>query len=290
MSRRGWVLFGVLSVLWGVPYLFIKVAVEHLSPAMVVFARVALAAALLLPAAAARGQLRPVLRRWRWVLAFSALEIALPFAMLGIAEQRITSSLAGLLIASVPLIGAVVAAVGRLDDRLDRGRLVGLLVGVAGVAAVVGIDVRGGDLLSVAAVGLAAAGYAFGPVIASTRLAGLPGLGITAVALSVNAIGYAPFAWLTRPTAAVGVRPWVAVGVLGVVCSALAFLVFFALVAEVGPARTTVITYVNPAVAVTLGVLVLGEPVTTGLLLGFPLVLLGSYLATRRPAGYTSAA
>ena len=282
VSRRGWGLFGALSVLWGIPYLFIKIAVTDLSPAMVVFGRVALAAVLLLPAAALRDQLRPVLRCWRWVVVFAAVEIAIPFAMLGIAEQRISSSLAGLLIAAVPLLGAVFAAMGRLDDRIDATRLVGLLIGIGGVAALVGIDVRGGDLLSVGAVALAATGYAIGPILVTTRLAGLPSLGVTAVALSLNAIGYAPVAWLTRPSGSVPVSAWLAVVVLGAVCSALAFLVFFALVAEVGPARTTVITYVNPAVAVSLGVLVLDEPITVGIVVGFPLVLLGSYVATRR--------
>ncbi len=282
VSRRGWGLFVSLSLIWGVPYLFIKIAVESLSPAMVVFSRAALAAVLLLPIAAARGMLRPVVRKWRWLLLFAVLEIAMPFGMLGYAEQRISSSLAGLLIAAVPLIAAVLARLLRLDDRLDGARLAGLLVGLAGVGALVGLDVRGGDLLSVGAVGLAALGYAIGPILASTKLAGLPALGISTLALALNAVGYAPFAWLTRPTGTVPAQAWLAVAVLGVLCSAVAFVVFFALVAEVGPARTTVITYVNPAVAVLLGVLVLGEPVTVGIMVGFPLVLLGSILATRR--------
>jgi drug/metabolite transporter (DMT)-like permease len=286
VTRRGWVLFTALSVLWGIPYLFIKIAVEHLSPPFVVFVRVALAAVLLLPVAAARGALRPLLPAWRWILVFSLIEIAIPFLLLGHAEQRISSSLTGLVIAAVPLIQAGLARVLHLSDRLDRRRLLGLLVGLAGVTALVGIDVRGGDLLAVAAAGGAAAGYAVGPVIATTRLAGLPTLGVTAAALAVNTVVYAPFAWLTRPATAPPVSAWLSIAVLGIVCSAVAFLVFFALVAEVGPARTTVITYVNPAVALALGVAVLAEPVTPGIMIGFPLVLAGSYLATRasRPA------
>lgn len=284
MSRRGWVLFWSLGAIWGIPYLFIKIAVEQVSPVVVVFGRVGLAALLMLPLAAARGMLRPLLPHWRWLLLFAGVEIGVPFAMLGYAEQRLSSSLAGLLVAAVPLIGAVLAVVFHLDDRLDPGRLAGLLVGLAGVAALVGLDVRGGDWLSVGAVGLTAVGYAIGPVIVSTRLAGLPSMGVTAVALGLNALVYAPFAWLARPERMADVRAsaWLSIAVLGVVCSAIAFLVFFALVAEVGPSRATVITYINPAVAVSLGVAVRGEPVTAGLLIGFPLVLLGSYLATRR--------
>jgi drug/metabolite transporter (DMT)-like permease len=276
-------LFLALSVVWGIPYLFLKIAVGSLAPPVVVFGRCALAGVLLLPLAAARGALRPLLARWRWVVAFAVAEIAGPFAMLGYAELRLSSSLTALLIAAVPLVGAVLTRTLRLGDPIDGRRLVGLLVGIAGVVALVGIDVHGGDLVSVAAAGLAVLGYAIGPLLASTVLAELPAVGLAAVALALNALWYAPLAWVTRPSGSVPGGAWLSVGVLGVVCSAVAFLVFFALVAEVGPARTTVITYVNPAVAVVLGVAVLGEPVTLGIVAGFPLVLLGSWLATRRP-------
>jgi len=282
VSRRGWVLFIALSVIWGVPYLFIKVAVEYISPAVLTSTRTGLAALVLAPLAIRGGQLRPLLARWRWVLAFALIEIAVPFGLLGAAEQRLSSSLTGLLVAGVPLIGAVLGVALRLADRIDRRRLIGLLVGFAGVAALVGIDLRGGDLLAAGAVLVAATGYALGPIIVDRRLSDLPSLGVTVAAMGLNGIGYLPWAVLTRPQHAVPVRVWGAVAVLGVLCSALAFLLFFALVAEVGPSRTTVITYLNPAVAVGLGVSVLGEPFTIGIAVGFPLVLLGSYLATRR--------
>jgi drug/metabolite transporter (DMT)-like permease len=217
---------------------------------------------------------------------FAAFEVCAPFGLLTVAEQHITSSLTGLLVAAVPLLQALFSRVLGLDDRLDRGRLAGLLVGLAGVAALVGIDVRGSSVLAALAVVLAAACYAAGPLVASLRLAHLPGLAVSAVAMGVSALAYAPFAQASRPARLgnVGEAAWASVAVLGVVCSALGFLVFFALLAEVGPARTTVITYVNPAVAVLLGVLTLGEPLTPGLVVGFPLVLIGSYLATRRSA------
>jgi drug/metabolite transporter (DMT)-like permease len=293
MSRRGWALFVALGVIWGVPYLFIKVAVDDLSPAAVVFGRTLLAAVLLLPLAAARRQLRSLLPAWWWLLLFAALEVCAPFVLLTVAEQQISSSLTGLLVAAVPVMQAVFSRMFGLADRLDRRRLGGLLVGMAGVAALVGIDVRGGSLLAAGAVLLAAACYAAGPLVAAVRLTHLPGLAVSAVAMGVSALVYAPFAAVSAPRrlADVGTAAWVAVVVLGVLCSAVAFLVFFALLAEVGPSRTTVITYVNPAVAVLLGVLTLGEPVTPGLLLGFPLVLLGSYLATRRsPSGQVAPA
>ncbi len=286
VSRRGWLLFASLSVIWGIPYLLIKIAVADLSPVVVVFGRTALAAVILLPVAAARGVLPPLLGVWRWVLVFAVAEIAVPFVMLGYAELRLTSSLTALLIAAIPLIALVISRMVGLEQHLERRRLAGLAVGLAGVAALAGLDLNSGDLRSVAAVACAVLGYAMGPIIVTMRLSQVSGLGVSAVALTVNAVVYAPFAWFTRPAASAEVAPsaWIAVAVLGVVCSALAFLVFFALVAEVGPARTTVITYVNPVVAAVAGVLVLEEPVTRGLLVGFPLVLLGSWLATRRSA------
>jgi drug/metabolite transporter (DMT)-like permease len=293
MSRRGWALFVALSIIWGIPYLFIKIAVEDLSPAAVVFARTLLAALLLLPLAAARGQLRALAPAWPWLLLFALLEVCAPFGLLTVAEQHISSSLTGLLVAAVPLIQAVFSRVLGIADRIDGRRLVGLLVGFAGVAALVGIDVRGGSLLASGAVLLAAACYASGPLVASLKLSHLPSLAVSAVAMGLSALAYAPFAAVSQDgVAGVGAPAWAAVAVLGVLCSAVAFLVFFALLAEVGPSRTTVITYVNPAVAVLLGVLTLGEPVTAGLVVGFPLVLLGSYLATRRsvPAAPDAAA
>src|SRR3954452_8227171 len=285
MSRRGWALFVALSVIWGIPYLFIKIAVEDLSPAAVVFARTLLAALLLMPLAAARRQLGPLLPAWPWLLVFAFLEVCAPFGLLTVAEQHISSSLTGLLVAAVPLIQALFSRVIGIADRIDGRRLVGLLVGLAGFAARVGIDVGGGSLLAAGAVLLAAACYAAGPLVATLKLSHLPSLAVSAVAMGLSALAYAPFAAVSQGSPAdVGAAAWAAVAVLGVLCSAVAFLVFFALLTEVGPSRTTVITYVNPAVAVLLGVLTLGEPVTAGLVLGFPLVLLGSYLATRRSA------
>lgn len=282
MSRRGWGLFITLSVIWGIPYLFIKVAVEHLSPAVLVCGRATLACLVLLPVALRKGLLRPVLERWRWILVFAVVEIGVPFGLLSAAETRLTSSLTGLLVAAVPLMVAGLGLALGLADRIDVRRFVGLVVGLLGVAGLVGIDLRGGELLAGVAVLGAAAGYAVGPIIADTRLAGLPGLGVTTVAMGINAIGYLPWAIATRPRAVVPWQAWASTAVLGVVCSAVAFLVFFALVAEVGPARTSVITYLNPAVAVLLGVTLLDEPLTTGIGVGFPLVLLGSWLATRK--------
>jgi drug/metabolite transporter (DMT)-like permease len=287
MSRRGWALFVAMCVIWGIPYLLIRVAIRDFAPGTLVFFRTVLPAVILLPIAFRRGIVRDLLPHWRILVAFTVVEIAGPWWLLGAAEQRLTSSMAGLLVAGVPLIGVVVVllAGGRAaEDRIDGRRLVGLLVGFAGVVALVGIEVRGSDLIAVAQVALVAVGYAVGPLIIARRLSHVPSLGVIAVSLTLTSVGYAPFA-LTHLPASVSLASAASVVVLALVCTAVAFLLFFALIAEVGPARATVITYVNPAIAVLLGVLLLDEPFSAGIAVGFPLILLGSFLATARSAG-----
>jgi drug/metabolite transporter (DMT)-like permease len=246
-----------------------------------VFLRTIVAVVLLLPIAAARGHLGPVLRRWRPLIAFTVIEIAIPWLLLGHAEQRLSSSLTGLLLAAVPLVGAVLGWVTR-TDRLDWRRSLGLLIGIGGVAALVGLDLGRGDVLALVQVLLVAVCYATGPFIQNRYLADLPGLGVIATALLLTAIGYGVPAALQWPHQWPPAEAIVAVVVLGVVCTAVAFLLFFQLIDTIGPTRATVITYLNPAVAVALGIVFLDEPFTRGIVVGFVLVLLGSALATRR--------
>lgn len=284
MSPRAWVLFVALSVVWGIPYLMIKVAVDGgLHPAVVVSLRCGLGAAVMLPFAVARGQLASLKGLWGWIPVFALAEIAVPFLLLTAAEIRLTSSLVGLLVAMVPLMAAVTSRLTGLEHHLGPVRIAGLLVGLLGVALLVGLDVRGGDLLGVLAVVVAAAGYVAGPFILETRLKQGGSFAVISAAMAVAALVTLPWAVIERP--AVGEVPaeaWASVLGLGLICSALAFVLFFALVGEVGPARASVITYVNPLVALLLGVWLLSEPVTAGVVVGFPIVLIGSYLATRR--------
>ncbi len=284
MSRRGWLLFAALCLIWGIPYLLIKVAVTDLSPATLVLARTAIGAALLLPLAAVRGQLRPLRARWGALLLYTVVEICLPWYLLFRAEQRLSSALTGLLIAVVPLMGALIARFSGTRERLEPRRLVGLLVGLAGVATLVTVDVGSADRAAVGLVGLVALGYAVGPVILDRRLADLPGLGVVAGSLGLASLLSLPFGLAAAPTRWPSAPVLAAVAALAVVCTALAFLLFFQLISEIGPARATVITYVNPAVAVALGVGVLGESFTTSTAVGFTLILGGSVLGTyRRP-------
>jgi drug/metabolite transporter (DMT)-like permease len=284
MTRRSWALFAGMCVIWGVPYLLIRVAVRDFSPGVLVFARTAIGGLVLLPFALANGGFAPVLRRWRPLLAFTVIEIAVPWLLLSDAEQVLSSSLSGLLVAAVPLVGVVVARVAGSDDTGGGwGRYAGLLLGLAGVVLLLGLDVgqvRAGALGEML---LVAVGYAVAPVIMARRLADLPSFAVIAASLLITAIGYLPYAVIKWPGSVGAKEAWSVVG-LGVVCTALAFVVFFALIADIGPARATVFTYVNPAVAVLLGVLLLGEDFTLGIAVGFPLILIGSVLAARKPA------
>jgi drug/metabolite transporter (DMT)-like permease len=284
MTRRGIVLFALMSIIWGIPYLFIRVAVAEVTPAVLVLARTSLAAVILLPIALLRVDLRPILARWRWLAAFAIIEIAIPWVLLGSAEQHLTSSLTGILIAGVPLVGTVFALVTGGTDRLDRTGWLGLLVGLVGVVAIVGADVAGTDLVAVLQVGVVVICYAVGPAILARRLNGLPSIGIMALSLTGVALLYLPVGVAQWPATPPSTQVLASIAILAVVCTAAAFLVFAALIAEIGPVRATVITYVNPMVAAVLGVLVLGEVLTLPMLLGFALVILGSILATRRPS------
>ena len=278
MTRRGWLLFATLSVCWGIPYLFIRIAVTDLDPLHVAFGRTALGALILLPLALRAKALRPVLRRWKVLLVYTLVEIVGPWLLLGHAETRLTSSTTGLVIAAVPIVAAVILTVLG-HDRLDWRRILGLVVGLAGVAVLLGLDVHAGDLVAIGQLLLVVVGYAIGPIIISRQLSDLPAVGVVTASLILAAVIYAPFTPLAgAPNLTV---PAVAsVVVLAVFCTAIAFLVMFALIAEAGPARMTLITYVNPAVALVLGALVLQEPITVGLLIGFPLVIVGSILGT----------
>ena len=285
MSRRGSLLFAAMCLIWGVPYLLIRVAVEDMSPATVVFLRTGIAALVLAPVAVRRGGLSDLVARWRPLLVYSAIEVALPWWFLTDAERHLSSALAGLLLAAVPLFGIVLARMFGFAEVVDRWRMLGLVLGAGGVAALVGLQLGHIDVLAVGAVLLTALGYAAGPLILSRRLADLPAVNVVAASLLVSSLVWAPAAAASWPTS-VSAKAAASVVALALVCTAVAFLVFFALIAEVGPSRATVITFVNPAVAILLGMAALGERFTAGMAVGFPLVLAGSVLATRvSPAG-----
>lgn len=285
MTRRGWVLFAAMAVIWGIPYLLIKVAIAELTPATLVLARTTLGALLLLPLAMVRGEIRPLFAYWKPVLAYTFVEVAGPWILLADAERKLSSSLAGLLIAGVPLVGSLLAWLVAGGERPDARRVAGLVIGFVGVGLVVGLNVAADDALAVGEVALVVVGYAVGAMIIARRLSGVPAVGVVAASLALTAVAYAPLGIAQRPEALPSAQVLLSVGILGAVCTALAFLLFFALIGEVGPIRATIITYFNPAVALLLGVLLLAEPFTIGIALGFALIAVGSFIATRRPTG-----
>lgn len=285
MSRRGWVLFAAMGVLWGIPYLMIKVAVEGVSVPMIVFVRTAVGAAVLLPLALRAGRPTWLRDRWKPLLAFATIEIMIPWALLSDAERHITSSMTGLLIAASPILAVVIGRFTGDAERLGLARWAGLAIGIAGVAVLAGPALGDGSPWAIAEVLLVALCYATAPIIAARRLSDVPSLPMTAICLGGAALVYAAPAALTWPQTLPEPRVLAALAGLALVCTALAFCVFFALIREVGPSRALVFTYVNPAVAVTAGVIVLGEPLTASIVAAFALILAGSVLATaQRPA------
>jgi len=283
MTRRGWLLFAAMSVIWGIPYLLIKVAVRDLAPPVLVASRTGLAALVLVPIAARRGYLAPLRPLWKPLLAFTAIEMAGPWLLLTHAEQRLPSGLTGLLVATVPLFGTAVAFV--LGDRtvLRPIRLAGLGVGILGVTLLItlGEGVSGGSWFGIGEVLLVAVGYATAPFIANRKLADVPDLGVVAASLAIVAVAYTPAAVVLRPGHWPSAHVLEATVGLAAICTGAAFLLFFRLIAEIGPARSTLITFLNPAVAVTLGVAFLHEDLTLGITIGFPVILAGCWLATR---------
>jgi drug/metabolite transporter (DMT)-like permease len=290
MTRRAWLAFAAASIIWGVPYLFIKIAVDHgVTAPVLAWGRVTLGALVLLALAWRAGTLRTIAGRWRWLLAFAVAEVVIPFPMLAIGEERVPSSLAAIMVAAVPLIGAVLAMRFDHSERPTPIRAVGLLIGFCGVIALVGLDVAGhrGELLGIGAIMLTATGYAIGPTVVKHRLAGLDPRATMGTSLALAALLLAPWAALDTPSHVPPAGAIGAVVALGLLCTAAGFVVFAVLIGEAGTSRATVITYVNPVVAVTLGVLLLGEHPGAGAVAGLLLILAGGWLSTdgRLPPG-----
>jgi drug/metabolite transporter (DMT)-like permease len=283
MSRRAWTAFAIVSVLWGIPYLLIKVAVDDgVAPLFLAWGRCLIGAAVLLPFAIRSGALAGLARQWRWLLAFTLIEIVVPWPLLGTGEQRLSSSLAAILIASVPLIVSVIAFRFDPDERPTGARLAGMVVGFGGVVALLGIDVAGrsSELVGAGLLLLTALCYATGPMIIRHRLADADPIATIAGSLAIATVVLTPFAALTVPEATPSTDAVLSIVALGVLCSAVSFVFFFRLIAEAGPSRGMIITYVNPVVAVILGVALLGEDLGPGAIAGMLLILAGSWLAT----------
>jgi drug/metabolite transporter (DMT)-like permease len=289
VSRRAWIAFATCSVLWGVPYFLIKVAVEDHSPFFVAWSRVALGAAVLLPIAWRVGAFRGLRARWRVVVVFAVIEIAIPFTLIPVGEEYITSSLAAILIAAVPLTIALMTIRFNPAERVVGARFAGLLVGLAGVILLVGVDVAGKpkELLGAACMLVATVGYAAGPMLIRMKMSDLHPMGPVAAALGIAAVILTPAGIATAPAATPDADVIAAIVVLGVACTAVALATMFFLVAEAGPSKASIITYVNPVIAVALGVAFLDESLGAASVAGLLLILAGSWFATggKPPSG-----
>jgi drug/metabolite transporter (DMT)-like permease len=287
VKRTSWIYFALVSLLWGVPYLFIRVAVApgQFTPAFVVFSRVAIGAALLIPYAIKLGVLRPALKKWRWIAGYALLEMVGPWGLISQGETKVNSGLAALLIATVAIWATILN--GALGDKTvwHSTRLLGLAVGFVGICLVVGIESLKGkvNVVAILMLLLAAIGYAIAPTMARRKIPKLDGAAVNGLAMLITALVYLPFAIADWPTHHVRVNSIYSLIALGIFPTAICFVLFFKLIADIGNARASLVAYVNTGVAVLIGVIVLNEKLTAGILVGLPLVLLGSYFASRKP-------
>jgi drug/metabolite transporter (DMT)-like permease len=270
-----------MAVIWGIPYLLIRVAVRQLDPGVMVLLRTGPATVLLTPIVIARRQISVLVKNLRWIIVFGIVEFGIPWYCMATAEKHITSSLTSLLICCVPLFAVFAQRLRPSGEHISQRRYLGLGIGAVGVALLVGLDLKGGSITWIGLMMIVCLGYCVGPIILATKLAHVPGVVVVAGATAFVALCWIPWSVVHWPAHVSG-ETWDCMAVLSVVCTATAFLVFFELVKEVGSSRSVVVTYFNTAIAVVLGVVGLHETLTAGIAFGFPLVLVGCILATSR--------
>ena len=286
MTRKHLSQFILIGFLWGVPYLFMRVAVREWDPSVVVFGRVVIGAAILFPIAIRRGVVRDTLRGFKWILAYAVFEMCGPWYLITHAETKINSGLAGLLVATVPIWSTIYSSLAGDKTVWHAKRLMGIVIGFIGLVLIVGIETISGsaDAFSVFQTVLAAILYSTAMAII---LKGMPhgdGVAINAIAMAITAIIFAPAALTNLPETMPSFSATASLIGLGVLSTGLAFMIYFNLVREIGQARGSLVTYLNTAFAVVLGVVLLNEKLTIGIIAGLPLVLIGSYFASRKPA------
>lgn len=285
MSKRGWILFALIGILWGVPYLFMKVAVEELSIAVIVFARLAIGATLLMVIALrqrALVKLRPYIK---YILFYAVLEMVIPWTLITNAQRELSSGVVALLVATVPIWATLFAHHTGDSTAAHRTRIAGITIGLLGIVLIVGIESFSdfGNAFSLIQVLIASASYAWAVNMVTRKVQGVSGVAINGIAMLAAAILFAPFALINVPETNPSLSVILATIGLGILCSGIAFWVFFIVIEEIGPARASLVVYPNTAVAVLLGIALLGEPITLAIIIGLPLVLIGSYFASRKP-------
>jgi len=287
MSRKSWFLFFAVGFLWGIPYLLIRVAVnEHIHPSIVVISRVTVGAALLIPFSMRRKALGAALVEWKTILPYAIGEMIIPWILITTAEQKLSSGLAGLLVATVPIWSTILASINGDKTVWHHKRLLGMFIGFVGIVLVVGVEsVKGhADLLSIGMILIASVGYAWAVTRVNRKIPHIDSIAINGIAMAMTALFYLPIALMHLPKVGPSIKADLSLLSLGLFPTALAFVVFFILMKDIGTARASLVTYLNTAFAVVLGVLFLSEKLTVGIIVGLPLVLIGSYFASRKPA------
>ena len=284
MTRKSWIQFGIVGLLWGIPYLLMKVAVADIPPPLIVAGRTFIGAAILIPIAIRKNTFKDAIRGIKYVAPYAVLEMVGPWILITNAEKEITSGLAGLLVATVPIFSSIFSSMRGDHTVWQPKRIFGLIVGFIGIVALVGIESITGSSnpKAIAMVILASILYAYAVLMITSNLPGVDGIAINGVAMAITSIIYTPIAIAMWPSHHVSMNAIASLIALGVFSTAIAFMLFFIVIVEIGPARGSLITYVNTAFAVVLGILILGEPITLGIIVGLPMVILGSYLASRK--------
>jgi drug/metabolite transporter (DMT)-like permease len=284
MTRKSWIQFGIVGFLWGIPYLLMKVAVADIPPPLIVAGRTLIGAAILIPIALRKNTLKDAIEGIKYVIPYAVLEMVGPWILITSAEKEISSGLTGLLVATVPFFASIFSSLRGDHSVWQPKRIFGLVVGFVGIVALVGIESITGtsNPKAIAMVILAAIMYAYAVLMVTTNLPGVDGIAINGVAMGLTCLFYTPIAIATWPSNPVSTQAITALVALGVFSTAIAFMLFFIVIVEIGVARGSLTTYVNTAVAVVLGILILNEPITLGIIVGLPMVLLGSYLASRK--------
>jgi drug/metabolite transporter (DMT)-like permease len=284
MTRKSWIQFGIVGFLWGIPYLLMKVAVADIPPPLIVAGRTLIGAAILIPIAIKKNTFKDAIKGIKYVIPYAVLEMVGPWILITSAEKEISSGLAGLLVATVPFFASIFSSLRGDHSVWQPKRIFGLVVGFVGIVALVGIESITGtsNPKAIAMVILAAIMYAYAVLMVTTNLPGVDGIAINGVAMGLTCLFYTPIAIATWPSNPVSTQAITALVALGVFSTAIAFMLFFIVIVEIGVARGSLTTYVNTAVAVVLGILILNEPITLGIIVGLPMVLLGSYLASRK--------
>lgn len=286
MSRRGWLLFSLIGVIWGVPYLFMKVAVDELSIPLIVFSRLAIGATLLIPLALRENSKSPIKPYLKYILFYAFLEMIVPWTLITSAQRDLSSGVVALLVATVPIWATLFAHHTGDSTAAHRVRIFGIVIGLIGIVLIVGIESFSdfGNTLALLQVLIAAASYAWAVNMVTRKVVGVSGLTINGIAMFASSILFAPFALTDLPDQSPSLNAVLATLGLGILCSGIAFWVFFIVLDEIGPARASLVVYPNTAVAVVLGIILLGEPITLAIAIGLPLVLIGSYFASRKPS------